>query len=215
MTIKYLGHASFLIKAKTAKVITDPFDPKAVGLKFPKEEVDIVTISHDHQDHNFKQGVGGDPLIIDWPGEFEKLGVRVKGFKTFHDKKQGSERGENILYKIEADDLSILHCGDLGLIPEEDFIDQIGSVDILLVPVGGHYTISAEEAAELVKKIEPSIVIPMHYNREGLNPTIFKELTTLDEFLKKMGVDKIAAEPALTVKREDLEGEMRVVVLES
>ena len=107
MDIKYLGHSSFLIKTKTARIVTDPFDPEMVGLKFPKTEADVVTISHNHKDHNQFKNVSGingvDPLIIDMPGEFEKLGVRIFGFQSFHDKTHGSERGENIMYKFESE----------------------------------------------------------------------------------------------------------------
>ena len=167
MEIKYLGHASFLIKTKETKLVTDPFDPEMIGQKFPKVEAEIVTISHDHRDHNQEQlvlaPVGGEKLVINLPGEYEKKGVRIFGFASFHDDKKGFERGENILYKIEADGVSLLHCGDLGFVPEDSFLDLIGSVDVLLVPVGGVYTINADQAQQLVKKIEPSIVIPMHY----------------------------------------------------
>lgn len=213
MTIKYLGHASFLIKTKDAKAITDPYD-SSIGLKFPKEDADIVTVSHEHEDHNASASVSGQPLIIDLPGEYEKKGIVVQGFNTYHDKAHGAERGENILFRIEAEGISMLHCGDLGLVPEDSFLDTIGNVDILMVPVGGHYTITADEAIELAKKLEPAIVIPMHYNRSGLDQKTFGQLTTLDDFLKKMGVES-AAVPQLTIKQEDLEGEMKVVVFES
>src|SRR3989338_4749157 len=131
MEIRYLGHSSFLIKAKTARIVTDPFDPKMVGLKFPKTEADIVTISHHHQDHDYVSGIGGTPLILDWPGEFERMKVRIFGFRSYHDKKQGAERGENIVYKLEAEDISILHCGDLGVMLNDDFLDAIREGDIL------------------------------------------------------------------------------------
>ena len=211
MDIKYLGHSSFLIKTKTAKIVTDPFDPEMVGLKFPKTEADVVTISHQHKDHNQFKNVSGingvNPLIIDMPGEFEKMGVRIFGFQTFHDKTQGAERGENILYKFESEGISILHCGDLGVIPEESFLETIGEVDILMIPVGGIYTIDAEEAVSLVKKIEPSIVIPMHYGSGKLAP--------VSEFTKKFGLDNPVPLPKLVYKKEEIEQEMKVVVLET
>jgi L-ascorbate metabolism protein UlaG (beta-lactamase superfamily) len=218
MEIKYLGHSSFLIKTKTARVVTDPYDPEMVGLRFPKTEADIVTVSHQHKDHNQVKNVlginGVDPLIINMPGEFEKLGVRVFGFQSFHDKTQGSERGENILYKFEAEGLSVLHCGDLGVIPDETFLEAIGDVDILLVPVGGFYTLDADEAVQLVKKIEPSVVIPMHYNQSKLNQKNFSQLTDVGEFTKKFGLDNPVPLPKLVYKKEEIEQEMKVVVLE-
>src|SRR6476469_4622663 len=114
MDIKYMGHASFFLKTKNSRVVMDPFDPK-IGLKFPKTEADIVTISHHHSDHDFLGQVSGEPLVIDWPGEFEKQEVRISGFSSFHDKQKGAERGPDTLYKVEADGISVLHCGDLGL----------------------------------------------------------------------------------------------------
>lgn len=214
MTIKYLGHAAFLLKSKDGRLVTDPFDPTMVGLKFPKTEADIVTVSHGHQDHNATSQVTGGPLVIDWPGEFEKIGFRITGFKHFHDKEKGKERGENILYKIESEGLSVLHCGDLGVVPDDEFLDQVGEVDILLVPVGGFYTINSDEAVELVKKIEPQIVIPMHYGRRELNPKTFKDLTDVEEFVKKIGIEPGRGESQLTVKKEDLEGEIKAIVME-
>ncbi len=213
MDIKYLGHASFLVKSKDAKLVTDPYDA-SIGMKFPKTEADIVTVSHKHPDHNFVAGVTADPLVIDMPGEFEKKGMRIFGFQSYHDKKNGAERGENILYKIETENISVLHCGDLGLVPDDAFLELIGDVDILMVPVGGFYTINAEEAAALIAKIEPSIVIPMHYNHEKLNQKTFANVQPLSEFLKKMGAETIAPIPKLSVKKEDLQDEMKIVVMQ-
>ena len=218
MEIKYLGHSSFLIKTKAAKIVTDPYDSEMVGLKFPKIEADVVTVSHNHKDHNQIKNVSGingvDPLIIDMPGEFEKMGVRIFGFQSYHDKTKGSERGENILYKFEAEGLSVLHCGDLGVIPEESFLETIGEVDILMVPVGGFYTIDADEAVQLVKRVEPAIVIPMHYNHSKLDQKNFSQLTDVNEFTKKFGLDNPIPLPKLVYKKEEIEQEMKVVVLE-
>ena len=218
MEIKYLGHASFLIKTKTAKVVTDPYDAKMVGLKFPKVEADIVTVSHQHEDHNqWKQVVapeGSTPLVVDMAGEFEKKGVRIFGYKSFHDEHGGAERGENILFKIEAEGMTILHCGDLGLLPEDSFIDSIGDVDILMVPTGGGGpTINSEQAEAFVKKVEPTIVIPMHYNQKGLNSKVFGKLEPVTEFTKRFGAENITPLPKLIVKPEEKEEEMKVVVL--
>ena len=217
MEIKYLGHASFLIKTKTAKVVTDPYDAKMVGLKFPKVEADIVTVSHQHEDHNqWKQVAGSEgstPLVIDMAGEFEKMGVRIFGYKSFHDDKAGAERGEDILFKIEAEGMTVLHCGDLGLVPEDSFIDSIGDVDVLMVPTGGFYTIDSAQVEALVKKVEPSIVIPMHYNHKGLNQKAFGKLEPVTEFTKKFGAENITPLPKLIVKKEETEEEMKIVVL--
>ncbi len=210
MEIKYLGHSSFFIKTKDARVVTDPFDSKMVGLRFPKTEADIVTVSHHHKDHNEVKEIGGEPAVFDWPGQFETKNVRIWGYRTFHDKGQGAERGENIMYKFEADGVSLLHCGDLGVVPDDAFLDEIGDVDVLLVPVGGTYTIDAAEAIELIKKVEPSIVIPMHYGREEV---LIKDLAPLSDFLKKIGSEAVVPVDKIVVKKEELEEEMKVIVL--
>ncbi len=214
MEIKYLGHSSFFIKTKTGKVVTDPFNPQMVGLKFPKTEADIVTVSHAHNDHNYREGIKEGALFLDWPGEYEKQEVRVRGYSTFHDNKQGAVRGENILFKIESENISVLHCGDLGHIPDETTIELIGAVDILLIPTGGLYTLGAEEAVKVAQEIEPSIVIPMHFGRPELNQETFKNLAPVETFLNAIGAKDTQTIDKLNVKKEDLNPEeMKVVVL--
>ncbi len=214
MDIKYLGHAAFYIKSKNTRIVLDPYN-SSIGLKFPKIEADIVTVSHHHKDHDNASQVAGNPLIIDMPGEFEKGGVRITGYPSYHDKQKGAQRGENILYKLETEEgITVLHCGDLGLVPEDSFLESIDDVDILFVPVGGFYTIDAEEAESLVKKIEPAIVIPMHYNSPKLDQKTFSKLTPVTEFLKKFGAEKATPAPKLTVKKEELEQEMKIIPME-
>ncbi|QQG44165.1 MAG: MBL fold metallo-hydrolase [Candidatus Roizmanbacteria bacterium] len=215
MEIKYLGHSAFLIKTKDAKLVTDPFSSQMVGMSFPKIEADVVTISHSHADHNFVQGVSGDPLVIDWPGEFEKNGIRVFGYKWYHDNKKGLERGENILYKIEAENLTLLHCGDLGDLLNDELYEEIGNIDILFVPIGGTYTIDATTAASLVKKLDPSIIIPMHYSQEKLSEELRSKLSPVSDFLKEMGIDEVNPVDKLVVKKEDLSEEQKVIVMAS
>jgi len=215
MEIKYLGHSSFLIKTKTAKLVTDPFDPALVGLRFPKVEADIITVSHNHKDHNQTQLVGGSPLVIGLPGEYEKNGMRIFGYSSFHDGQGGSERGTNTLYKIEAEGVSVLHCGDLGVVLEDSVVDTIGAVDVLLVPVGGFYTIDPSQAAQLVRKFEPSLVIPMHYNQPKLKQENFGKLSTVDEFFKKLGLSMPQPLPKLVIKGGELEDEMKVILLQN
>lgn len=215
MDIKYFGHASFHLKGKTGTLITDPFDPEMVGLKFPKDaEAAIVTISHDHTDHNKSNLVAGDPLVITLPGEYEKQGIRVTGWQVYHDGKNGAERGKNNIFKIDIDEVSILHCGDLGHILSEELVEEIGHVDILLIPVGGVYTIGPEEAAKVIHEVEPGIVIPMHYNRPKLNQKIFAGMSDLSEFLKKMDIPSVEPVKKLSIKKEELGQEMKVVVME-
>jgi len=202
MDIKYLGHSSFLIKTKQAKLVTDPFSPESTGLKWAKQEADIVTISHDHEDHNYREGVKGEPLVISWPGEFEKKEVRITGFATYHDATKGTERGNNVIYKIEDEDISVLHCGDLGHVIDDTMVEEIGSVDVLMIPVGGVYSLGPKEAGKIVNAIEPSIVIPMHYQQDGLRADVFGELSPVAQFLHEMGADEVAPIEKLTVKKE-------------
>ncbi|MFA9289121.1 MAG: MBL fold metallo-hydrolase [Weeksellaceae bacterium] len=215
MEIKYIGHSSFQIKTKMARIITDPYDPKMVGMAYPKVEADIVTLSHEHPDHNYREGIKSEgALMLDWPGEYEKQEVRVYGFQTYHDKDQGAERGENVMFKFETEDMSVLHCGDLGHQLTQELIEQIGEIDILILPVGGFYTINAEEAAKVVREIEPTIVIPMHYNHGGLDPKTFEQLQPLETFLKEMSAENVEPLDKFVVKKDDLtNADMKVVTL--
>ncbi len=197
-----------------AKLVTDPYDQVLLGMKFPKTDANVVTVSHQHADHNKKSEVDGNPLVVDMPGEYEKSGFRIFGYKSYHDKNKGADRGENTLFKIEAEGLSVLHCGDLGLVPDDSFIDSLGEVHVLMIPVGGYYTIDANEAVEVVKKIEPSIVIPMHYNQPKLNPKQFGVLAPVKDFLSGMGAEGLQPVQKLVIKREELGEEMKVVLMD-
>jgi len=215
MDIKYLGHSSFHLKGKTSSVVCDPFDPKIVGLPFSKIEAGIVTLSHAHDDHNYVEGVTGEPLVLDLPGEFEKQGIRINGYAAYHDAKQGEERGPNIIFKIEVDGVSILHCGDLGHAFDDEIIEEIGEVHVLLVPVGGHFTIDANKAKAIVAAVEPAIVIPMHYKEQKHAP-MFEVLADLSVFLKEMGVAEYEQQKKLTLKKEDFAAseQLKVVVMD-
>lgn len=213
MEITYLGHSSFRIKGKDAVVVTDPFDPNMVGLKYGGVTADIVTISHSHADHNKSDLVKDVRKIVDGPGEYEISGVSIIGFQTYHDNQKGAERGLNTVYVYEMDGIRLMHLGDLGHTLKHDILDELGDIDVLFVPVGGTYTLGPSEAAEVVTNIEPNIVIPMHYKTIGLNPENFGSLETVDKFLSDNGlpVDK---QEKLVIKKEDIkEDEQKVVVL--
>ena len=214
MDITYLGHASFRIRGKSTVVVTDPYSPD-VGLKFPKHiEADIVTVSHDHGDHNCVSQVEGSPFVIKGPGEYEIKGVGVVGFSTFHDEQKGELRGRNTMYRIEIDGISIVHLGDLGHMLSNDDIEALDGVNVLLVPVGGLHTIDATRASQIVNEIEPSIVIPMHYGRPELNQKIFGQLLPLATFLKEVGKEDLVPVPKLNISKDKLPAETQVVVLE-
>ncbi len=221
MDIKYLGHSSFSIKSKLGSVVTDPYEPKMTGMKFPSTEADIVTVSHQHGDHNYLAGVTGlpagrqdSPLVVDMPGEYEKNGIRVYGYESYHDSNKGADRGKNTLFKIVAEDITVLHCGDLGHILTDEDLEEIDVVDVLMIPVGGFYTITPEEAAKVVAKIEPSIVIPMHYKTDEHNPETFKDVAPLSAFLEKMGATAVEPVKKLSIKKADLTDQTQIVVME-
>ena len=215
MDITYLGHSSFRLKGKGAVVVTDPYNSEMVGLKFPKHTVaDIVTVSHEHQDHSDTAQIEAAPFVIRGPGEYEVKGVEVVGLGVYHDSEKGAKRGKNTVYRIAIDGLSVVHLGDLGHALSSGEIESLDGVDILLIPVGGFYTIDAETAAGIVHEIDPSIVIPMHYNRSGLKQDAFGSLTGVGVFLKEMGKEGTATQPKLSITKDKLSEEMQVVVLE-
>ncbi len=209
-----MGHSSFKLRGKSATVVTDPYDPEFVGLRYPKTEADIVTVSHCHSDHNFISIVGGGPFVISLPGEYEIKGVSVFGFSSYHDDKQGTEKGKNVIYLIEIDGLRICHLGDLGGGLSAELIEEIGTVDVLCIPVGGKVTLEPNEAVELINQIEPSIVLPMHYNLPSMNQKIFGDLKPVDEFLSKMEVEDKTVLDKLTISKDKLPEETKVVILE-
>lgn len=212
MDITYLGHSSFKIRSKNATIVTDPFDPKMVGLKFPKTEADIVLISHHHQDHDFVENFM-DSFIVEGPGEYEVKGVKILGISAFHDSVEGAERGKNTVYGIKSEGLSLVHVGDLGHKLSDAQCEQLGVVDVLFIPVGGFYTIDAQTAASVVAQLEPKIVIPMHYRVPGLKEELAQKLVSVEEFLKTMGKSDVQAQDKLVISKDKLPEEMQVVVL--
>ena len=213
MEITFLGHSSFKLKGKTGSVVTDPFDPQMVGLKYAGVEGDIVTVSHEHDDHNRVSLVKGAKKVISGPGEYEILGISILGFPSFHDDRKGSVRGKNTIYVFEIDGLRLAHLGDLGHALSEELVEDLGDIDILMVPVGGEYTIGPDGAANVVSAIEPTIVIPMHFQMPGLKPETFSKLTPVDSFLKEVGLTNVNL-PKLILKKEELGEDKKVVVLE-
>lgn len=218
MDITYLGHSSFRLKGKDATVVTDPFDKK-VGFALPATTADIVTISHDHFDHNHIDGVKPTakreaPFIIQAPGEYEVMGVSVFGFPSFHDQEKGEKRGSNTVYTIVLDGITVAHLGDLGHSLDDKFIENLGTVDVLLCPVGGHFTIDSKTAVDLIQEIEPSYIIPMHYKTDAHDQKVFGEVGSLADFEKAFG---LSVEPvkSLSVSAGSLPEQTTLVVLSS
>lgn len=187
MNIKWLGHSCFLITSSDGtRILTDPFDNQ-VGYPVPNEKADIVTTSHGHFDH---ANVGA---VIDYEQHFRDTGlfrykdVEIKGIESFHDEKGGAARGKNIIFTYTIDGITICHLGDLGHTLTELQIAQIGHVDVLLIPVGGVYTIDSIAAVKVIEAVSPEISIPMHYKTE---PLLF-ELDGVEKFLSQKDGKKL------------------------
>ncbi|MCX6718731.1 MAG: MBL fold metallo-hydrolase [Candidatus Staskawiczbacteria bacterium] len=215
--IYWAGQSCFQIEVSnsrdhSADIVIDPYDEK-IGLKLPNLSADIVLVTHDHYDHNDVKSVKGEPFVINGPGEYEVKEVFIRGIPSFHDDKQGKEKGQNTIYLIEAEDLRFCHLGDLGqkeLTDEQ--LEKIDAVDVLMIPVGGEgYTIDSQAAQKIIAQIEPRIVIPMHYAL----PKNKIKLDEVSKFLKTMGKPSIVPQDKLIVKDSTLSKDgMEIVVLQ-
>ncbi len=208
MIIKWLGHASFLISSKGINIITDPINEKS-GYPVVPRSADIVTISHQHWDHNATEGISGMPRVFEGAGRHELDGVIISGINSFHDKNQGRDRGTNTIFKISAEGINVVHLGDLGHIPGSQQVEEIGLVDVLLIPVGGVYTVDAEEACEIVELLKPRLVIPMHYQTPHLSFT----LAPVENFISRY--DRVLKLPCLEIEASELiQEEPGIIVLD-
>lgn len=212
MKISFLGHSSFKVETKGTTVVIDPFNSNKIDLPFPKVGAGLVLSSHDHFDHNAINAVTGEPFVIDAPGEYEVGGIRVRGFKTFHDDKGGKERGKNTIYLFQIEGVSLCHLGDLGHLLGEKVVGEIGELDVLFIPVGGVYTIDAEQAVKVVAQLEPKYIIPMHYRIKEMGKS-FDDLQPVSSFLEEMGVEKVEPKDELSVSKTSLPDEPEVIVL--
>jgi L-ascorbate metabolism protein UlaG (beta-lactamase superfamily) len=193
MKLEYLGHSSFLLtRDDGTRILTDPYKSGsfqgAVGYGPIKCAADIVTVSHDHADHNYVADVEGNPLVIKEDGTFEPKGIPIVGIVTDHDDKDGKERGKNIVFKFCVDGINFVHLGDLGRALSEDEVTKLGDVDVLLIPVGGYFTIDATTADIVTKQLKPKVVIPMHYKtaKSGFPIATVEEFIALRDRVKKM-----------------------------
>ena len=216
MIIQYYGHSCFKITTKPAgrgqeDVVTflDPFD-KSVGLRPPQGQADLVLVSHNHPDHNNASALKGDPYVIDIPGEYSVKGINIMGINSFHDEKNGAERGENTIFILESEDIHLCHLGDLGTDLTEKQLEKINGTDILMIPVGGNYTIDGKKAVEIAKKIEPKIIIPMHFKMKESTIDIDDE----KKFCNEIGNCPTTRISKLNLKKKDLEGKnMEVIIM--
>ena len=210
MKIEYLGHSCFKLTESTGtSVVCDPYDP-SVGYDMPRLTADAVTVSHKHYDHDYINAVDGNPTVIDKECSQDLSGVEINAIKSFHDGQRGKARGENVIFKFRMDGIDICHLGDLGEACSSELIDLLLPVNVLLIPVGGTYTIDAEMAKEYGDRIMPDVVIPMHYREKGCTLDIDK----VDEFINLF--DKECVEETdggeLELMRSDLSGDTKVIV---
>ena len=209
MEITWLGHSCFRIRGSRTTIITDPYPPD-LGYSLGKPTARIVTVSHQHSGHSYVQGVGGEPRRVTSPGEYEIGSVLIMGIATFHDGEKGKKRGKNTVYLLEADEISVCHLGDLGHVLTTEQVEELGNVDVLLLPVGGVSTLNASMAVEVVRQLEPRVIIPMHYKTEALT----RELEPVERFLKEMGVEQVDSRPKLILGKTSLPASTQVFLLE-
>lgn len=211
MEITWYGHSCFrLTERNYATVVTDPFDHKSVGYDALKLKADIVTVSHDAPGHNNMDVVKGSEHIIDGAGEFEIGGVFITAVQTAGGGKKTKDKSRNTLYVFDYEGITVAHLGDLLEVPTQSEVEALGTVNVLLLPVGGGNSLNAAKAAEVVSTIEPNIVIPMHYATDGTK----LKLEPLSKFLKEMGLGKVESQPSLKATRSSLPQETKVIVLD-
>jgi len=208
MSIVWYGHSCFRLLTKDTSLLIDPFS-KEIGLKPPRINDQIILVTHSHYDHNNIDNITDEVFLINGPGEYEVRGIQIKGIQSFHDKSNGQERGLNTIYKIKMEDIRIVHMGDFG---EEKLTDGqisgIGEVDILMIPVGGVYTIDYKEAVQIINQVQPKIVIPMHYKISGLKLNI----DGVDKFLKEIGIKPEKVEKIYKIQKKNLPvEEMKII----
>lgn len=210
MDLTWLGHACFRARGREGIVLTDPPDPKS-GHAIPKTEAHLVTMSHDHSGHASLKSVGGSPVVLQGPGEYEVQEILVTGIQTFHDDEKGALRGTNTVFAIRLDELVLCHLGDLGHVLSATELEKLGEVDICLLPIGGPDTnLSAAMAAEIVHQLEAKVVVPMGYDPDNVTKD-----TPFLRLLHELGVKELTPLPKLSVTRSSLPGELQMVALDS
>lgn len=215
MKIKWYGHSAFLITtSKGVRIIIDPYQSGAFGgaLSYGKitDEADIVLSSHGHDDHNYTKDIRGEFAFISEKGVYEEKGVEIRAIPTFHDPSKGKERGNNLIFLIKDGDVMLAHAGDLGHMLDAAAVKELGKIDILLVPVGGFFTIDPKEATRVVEDLKPLVAIPMHYKTEKCDFPI----SPVEEFTRgKKGV-KDAGKTEVEFSRETLPSQGEVLVLQ-
>ena len=212
MKITWLGHSAFRLEESTGTtVVTDPYAESLVGYRMQRVNADAVTLSHHHRDHDEVSRVAGSPQVFDTVGAWEVKGVDITSMHSWHDPEQGSKRGPNLIFKYRMDGVDLCHLGDIGEECDAETGDLIGTVNVLMIPVGGNYTIDAAQAKEYVDFLMPDIVIPMHFR----TPSCAVDIGRLDDFLDLFDDEQIVRVDGdtLEVDREYFDGDSTKVIV--
>ncbi len=202
MKIKWLGHSCFLLTSSCGtRILTDPFSPDTL-YKLPPLDVDAVTVSHAHHDHNYTETVADNSIIINSDSVLTVKDVSINCVKCFHDECSGALRGENRMFIFEIDGIRVLHCGDIGEKLDSKTVDSLGKIDVMLVPIGSIYTIDANGAVDLMNMVKPKIVIPMHYNNPMLSFKLDGIETFIDTAKNNWKINKISSDELVLTESE-------------
>ena len=214
LKITYLGHAAFLLEADEIRILMDPYEAGTGEYGALSQEADVVTVSHEHSDHNCVQAAQGNPLVLrgltadGWQDvDYTINGLSFTSVNTFHDNTGGNDRGRNAAFIVEMGGLRLVHLGDLGHLLSEEQVNSLSPVDILLIPTGGYYTIGPEEADQVIEQLSPRVVIPMHYRTREISGW---PLQDLDAFLQDKDNIKHSGEKTVSVSKSTLPESMEI-----
>ncbi len=209
--VTWLGHACFLLRGETKRLMFDPF--KGTGLPEPTEKADIILCSHSHSDHNNVKAVRHEKSVVleGFTGVKQIDNVSIRGVSAFHDTAQGGQRGKNSIYTVRFDDTMFCHLGDLGHELSESQVGEIGAVDVLFILVGGFYTIGPQQARKVMESIRPRITVPMHYKLPRMSAT-FDALSTVEGFIQADDNVKRLDGPSFTISKTDLQEKAAMIV---
>lgn len=208
--ITWFGHSMFVLEDEGHRLVMDPYQSEMVGYSPQHLEANIITVSHEHGDHNNIGAVNGSPVILNKPGSYELDDLKITGLQAYHDERGGSERGANVIFRVEMNGLTFIHLGDLGHVLKGDVVSELSGCDVLLVPVGGIFTIDADGAEGVVKELRPRIAVPMHYGTPDGNIP----LNTEEAFIARFpNVDRTGKQ-AIYIRREELPEPTLILVMD-
>lgn len=209
MKIRWLGHSCFLItNQRGINILTDPFD-ETLGYRMTKEKINIITISHEHYDHNNTMGIKGKPVVLKGSVNRDTHKIVFQGIPSYHDSAYGKHRGGNTIFLIKTDEMVLCHLGDLGHLLDNEQLDVMTHIDILFIPVGGYFTLNHLQAVEVIEQVKPKVVIPMHYKTKAIKWSI----DPLSKFLDKKQNIKIIGENSLEINVTSLPEKTHIYVL--